>query len=86
MTTTVASQALFMLNGKLVEQSATRLSEKLLENVALSDRGRLDRVCRMLLGRTAEPDELEMWEAFLMRYQLAASVQSELPNVRRQLA
>ena len=64
-TTTVASQALFMMNATIVAQACERLAEILLNENAMSDRDRLDRACRRILGRPARPDELALWEAFL---------------------
>jgi hypothetical protein len=85
-TTTVASQALFMMNGKIVHHTAERLAETLLDEGAASDRERIDRACRRILGRPAAPDESSHWEAFLARYQATRSLSSETPGRRRRLA
>ena len=85
-TTTVASQALFMMNATIVAQACERLAEILLNENAMSDRDRLDRACRRILGRPARPDELALWEAFLARYQAARSLAGETPDQRRRSA
>jgi hypothetical protein len=85
-TTTVASQALFMMNGKLVEHASERLSESLLTDGQIGDCERLDRACRRILGRPAAPEERSQWEAFLSRYQAARSLAGESPERRRRLA
>lgn len=85
-TTTVASQALFMMNGKLVNRAAERLAEALMKEQAGDDRARLARASVRILGRPASPEELSEWELFLSRYQAAASLAGESPERRRALA
>ena len=59
-TTTVASQALFMMNGPIVDAAPpSAWPRSLLERRARSsDRDRLERACRRILGRPAAPDEM----------------------------
>jgi hypothetical protein len=85
-TTTVASQALFMMNSQIMEQVSQRLAELLLSdsNRALSER--LQEMCRRILGRPAEPGELSEWASFLGSYQSAAALAGESPERRRRLA
>ncbi len=64
-TTTVASQALFMMNGQIVGRASEHLAEMLLSDAEPGDRDRLQRACRRILGRPAAPDELSQWESFL---------------------
>lgn len=85
MTTTVASQALFMLNGSLVEQSSKSLSDRLL-NQERSDRERMQLACRMILCREASDEELNAWEQFLTRYQDAPSVAGQASDERKKLS
>jgi hypothetical protein len=85
-TTTVAAQALFMMNGKLVECASSRLAETILNQGAGSDHDQIDRACRRILGRPAAPDEILSWEAFLARYQAERSLAGESPGRRRRLA
>jgi len=85
-TTTVAAQALFMMNGRLMGEASQHLARLLLFDSSLSDRDRLELACRRVLGRSAAADELAEWESFLARYQSAASLAAESPEVRRRLA
>jgi mono/diheme cytochrome c family protein len=85
-TTTVASQALFMMNGTLVAQASERLADQLLRDVNLDDQTRLQHASRRILGRPAEADELAEWQSFLMRYEAAASLKGESGARRRALA
>lgn len=84
--TTVATQALFMLNGRLVEQSARRLRELILLEPAANDRERLQRLCRRVLARDASNDELLLWERFLDQYQQAPSLAEVVTTSRESLA
>ena len=63
-TTTVAPQALYMLNSPLVSRSARRLAEWLLEG-ARSTEARIERAYELLLSRTPTVGELERWRVFL---------------------
>jgi mono/diheme cytochrome c family protein len=85
-TTTVASQALFMLNGRLVEQAAKRLSELLLHDASLTDRDRMQRASQQVLARNADEVELTIWERFLTNYQQASAFSAENGETRRALA
>ncbi len=85
-TTTVASQALFMMNGQIVARASERLAAMLLSDHELSDHQRLQAACRRILGRPAASDELLQWESFLIRYQSSASLVGEGPESRRRLA
>ena len=58
-TTTVASQALFMMNGPIVEQCLpSAWPRSCLSDASRTDRDRLQRACRRILGRPAAPDEI----------------------------
>jgi len=85
-TTTVAAQALFMMNSRLMGEASQHLARSLLLDSSLSDRDRLTMACRRVLGRSAAADELAEWESFLARYQSAASLAPENPDLRRRLA
>jgi hypothetical protein len=85
-TTTVATQALFMINGQIVERSCERLAEVLLRDTSISEDERLDEACQRILGRPAAPDECSEWRSFLDRYQRAASLAGDSPARRRSLA
>jgi Protein of unknown function (DUF1553) len=85
-TTTVASQALFMMNSQVMGRAAEHLAEILLSDIGLDDHERLQRACRRVLGRPATPVEVSEWESFLDRYQSATSLAGESPDRRRKLA
>ncbi|MFI5459653.1 MAG: PSD1 and planctomycete cytochrome C domain-containing protein [Isosphaerales bacterium] len=85
-TTTVAAQALFMMNSRLMGEASEHLARLLLFDSSLPGRDRLRLACRRVLGRSATADELAEWESFLERYQSAASLATESLAVRRRLA
>jgi hypothetical protein len=85
-TTTVAGQALFMMNGQIVEAVCDRLAEELLSTRCRSGHDRLNTISRRILGRPAEPEECTEWATFLADYQAAASLAGESPERRTQLA
>lgn len=84
--TTVASQALFMMNSTIVGQCCANLASDLLEDDRITERQRLGRACRCILGRPASADELEEWTAFLDHYQRAAALTAQDFGARRRLA
>jgi cytochrome c553 len=84
--TTVAPQALFLLNGQLVLDQAEALSKQLLANEALDDTGRLKSVYLRAFGRPAEPDEITKAQTYIQAY--ASRLAQKEPDAarRRQLA
>jgi hypothetical protein len=65
-TTSVASQALFLLNGPLLKEAAARLAEDLLADRALADEeARLGALYRRALNRPCSPEERSAASAFL---------------------
>jgi hypothetical protein len=64
---TVAPQALFLLNNDFVVAQARRLAERLRREVPGSDDARIDRAYRLLFGRPVRPEEAEIGRAFLAR-------------------
>ena len=84
-TTTVAPQALFMMNGKIVLQQSRYLAENLLERDDVDDAGRLRLAYERVLGRPPTPAETDRDLGFLVRYQAATEadhVQPEQGRVR----
>ncbi len=73
-------QALFMMNGQIVERACDRLAEALLSDTSRTERDRIERACRRIFGRPAAPDECSEWASFLERYQAAASLAGESPR------
>ncbi len=84
--TTIASQALFMMNSAIVAQSAENLARMLLNDNRLSDRNRLGRACQCILGRPATALDLADWSAFLERYESTALSNGEDRAARRRSA
>jgi hypothetical protein len=62
---TVAPQALFLLNDGLVHDQAARLARRLLAEAPGDDAGRIDRAYRLLFGRPATPEEVAIGRDFL---------------------
>jgi hypothetical protein len=85
-TTTVAGQALFMMNGQVVELVCDRLAEVILSGASRADQDRLQEACRRIFGRPAASEECAEWTAFLDLYQAASSSAGEGRERRRHLA
>ena len=85
-TTTVAGQALFMMNGQVVESVCDRLAELVLNDRSRTDQDRLQELCRRILGRSATAAERAEWAAFLDLYQAADSLAGEGRERRTHLA
>lgn len=65
--TTVAPQALFLMNGKIVHEQTRAWAEKLLLDSKLDDAGRVGRIYEQALGRPARAQEIERALDFLQR-------------------
>jgi hypothetical protein len=81
---TVATQALLMMNSDFVMQSADRLAERVLFRSAASPQQRLASLVQTLYCREATAGELESYEQFLKRIEqtLAASESDSLQRTR----
>lgn len=79
-TTTVAPQALFMLNSDLVNRVARTLATNLLASNSSSRADRLGRLYTRVFGRQPEPGEVARAEAFLERF--AQGVAGSVPEAR----
>jgi len=66
-TTTVAPQALFLLNSELVERVSRTLATSTLATDAADDAERIDRICERILGRPASAEDLKRCAGFLRR-------------------
>jgi hypothetical protein len=64
---TVAPQALFLLNHAFVVGQAKRVAERLRQEVPADDGARIDRAYRLLFSRPVRPEEAEIGRAFLTR-------------------
>jgi hypothetical protein len=71
-TTTVAPQALYLLNDPFVRQQAQALAQRVLSRPNLDDSGRINLVYRLAVGRTATGREIERVKGYLAEYQALA--------------
>jgi hypothetical protein len=83
-TTTVAPQALFLMNGELAERSARALASDLLGVEGDDDPGRIRRLYLRAYGRPPRPAELARAGAFLDRF--AAGLEPSEPAARERVA
>ncbi len=67
--TTVAPQALFMLNSKLMEESAGQLAGRLLDSPIQTEGERIRQAYERVLSRPPTPEEKREWMYFLPRYE-----------------
>jgi hypothetical protein len=82
--TTVAPQALFMLNSRLVGDSAQRVADRFLAEPWPDDRARLTALYQLAYSREPEPDETARALAYLDRYlDVAAHAAESDQAVRR---
>ena len=63
--TTVATQALFLLNAPFVKQQANMLAERLTEEEPDDERARLTRLYLLTVSRPADAKEIETTQTFL---------------------
>jgi cytochrome c553 len=81
--TTVASQALFLLNHPFVREQALHLVRRLLAGPKGSDAGRVTEGYRLALGRKPRTDEVEDVVAFLAAYEKRAAEMGRSPEEAR---
>ncbi len=68
-TTTVAPQALYLLNDPFVHQQAQALTERILQRTDLDDAGRVHAAYRLALGRSPTTKEIARATSFLSGYE-----------------
>jgi cytochrome c553 len=71
-TTTVAPQALYLLNDPFVRAQSQALAQRLLQPAEMSDARRIDLAYRLALGRAAKPAETARAGEYLTQYAAAA--------------
>ena len=74
--TTVAPQALYMLNDPFVRKQSLSFAERLLGRPGIDDTGRIDRAYRLALGRPASPGEVERALRYLSAFEADAGRES----------
>jgi hypothetical protein len=70
--TTVATQALFMMNNSLVMQQATEAAKRVLYEAATNDDDRLRQAFRLILGRSPTSEQRERSLAYLRQLEKLA--------------
>ncbi|MEZ6061678.1 MAG: DUF1549 and DUF1553 domain-containing protein [Planctomycetaceae bacterium] len=75
-TSTVAPQALYMLNSPLFLQASSKLSSRLLSECP-DDEARVQRLYQLAFGRTATADEIQRTLAFSQQFAEAITQQNE---------
>src|SRR5205823_4449254 len=82
-TTTVATQALYLLNDPFVRQQALALAERLLRRNEMDDAGRIALAYRLTMSRPATAKEVERARGYLAEYEAAARREgAALPDPR----
>lgn len=90
-TTTVAPQALYLLNDPFVREQARALAERLFLRTDLDDAGRIHVAYRLALGRTPTTKEIARATSFLSGYeggyrQILAAAESAKPATPTEVA
>ena len=83
---TVAPQALFMLNNAFVLEQTKALAKRLLTEVAQDEKARIQHVYLLLYGRSVTTEELKIGQMFLARARKTVTAQVAgpgVPNVER---
>jgi hypothetical protein len=78
-TTTVATQALFLLNDPFVRRQSLNLAERLLRRDELDDLARVNLAFKLALSRAATAEEVSIVKAYLAEYTSAYRDQGDLP-------
>ncbi len=77
-TTTVATQALYLLNDPFVRQQALALAHRLLRRTDLDDPSRIHLAYRLALSRAASAKEIERAKSYLVEYEVAARAEGSV--------
>ncbi|MFO0906222.1 MAG: DUF1553 domain-containing protein [Pirellulales bacterium] len=84
--TTVAPQALFMLNSQITATASRELAVQLLREPAVDDAARVTLLYERTVSRSPKEDEVERGLAFVDRYLTAVRGQTESEGEARELA
>jgi Protein of unknown function (DUF1553)/Protein of unknown function (DUF1549)/Planctomycete cytochrome C len=76
-TTTVATQALYLLNDPFVRRQSLNLAERVLGQNELDDAARVDLAYRLAVGRPATPTEIERTRAYTADFEATLGQQVE---------
>jgi hypothetical protein len=75
-TTTVATQALYLLNDPFVRRQSLNLAERVLGEKDLDDAARVDLAYRLTVGRSATPTEIERAKSYLADFEATLGQQA----------
>ena len=81
-TTTVATQALYLLNDPFVRQQSQSLAARVLSGKYLDDAGRIRTAYQLTLNRPATAKEIERATSYIADYAAAASEEKSVQNPR----
>jgi hypothetical protein len=81
--TTVATQALYLMNSGFAEEQAKHSAERLLATGPSEDNLRIEWAYRTILGRGASPDERTRGVRFVKDFAAAAAADPEVAESRR---
>ncbi len=81
-TTTVATQALYLLNDPFVRQQSQGLAARVLSEKTLNDDARITMAYRLALARPATTKEAERAVSYITDYENAAGEEKSVPNPR----
>ena len=81
--TTVATQALYMMNSPFVHDQATEMAKRVVAS-ASTDQARIDHAFRLAFGRPADAKEQEVSLAFLAEYETSLDTSKPSPNRRQE--
>jgi cytochrome c553 len=76
-TTTVATQALYLLNDPFVRRQSLNLAERVLDQPGRDDASKVDLAYRLTLGRSATPTEIERVQAYVAEFEAEFARQAE---------
>jgi hypothetical protein len=82
-TTTVATQALYLLNDPFVRQQAQSLAARVLARKDLDDAARIGMIYRLALSRPATAKEIERATSYITDYENAARDEANAPKDAR---
>ena len=81
--TTVATQALYMMNSPFVHEQATEMAKRVVAS-ASADEARIDYAFHLAFGRGADAKEREVSMAFLSEYETSLDTTKPAPDRRQQ--
>jgi hypothetical protein len=84
--TTVATQALFLMNSPLVIETCQATAQRVLANDSMDQRRRLQMLFELCLSRAPTSDEQRHAENYLQQYESLTAGKVASPDDRRQAA